>query len=802
MNDIRYAIRTLAKSPGFTAVAVATLALGIGFNTAVFSVVDAAVFRPLPYARPAELIRLIDTNPSRGVDRFSASPPNFVDWRSDNRTLVGMAAYSGDDLTLVEGGEAVRLSGEAVSPDVFSLLGVPPRLGRPFDPEDEKPGRERLVMLSWELWQKRFGGDRSIVGRHLQFEGGERRIAGVMPRGFRFPINRNVDLWTPLVLDARALENRGAHWLGVVARRKPGVTLAQAQADLSAIAARLEAAYPAKNEGWGVILMPLSQAVTGQAKKPLLLLLGAVAFVLLIACVNVSNLLVARGVARRREIAVRTALGAGRARLVRQLLVESLALALAGGALGCMLSVWGTEALVALSAGSLPRAAEAGVNARVLLFALAISTTAAAAAGLWPALRSTAGTDDEALREGPGGGGLPRRAAAVRRGLLVGQLALTLVLLAGAALLVQSMAAVLRVDPGFRPEGALAFRLDLPESRYPERPQQAAFFRELEARVAALPDVDAVGTINFPPMSAGSWTLSTKFLDHPVPEGEEASLEYRVAGGEYFRAAGVPLKRGRLFTPEDRSDAPLVAVLTEAAARRHYPGEDPLGRQIVIGDRVKAPRRIVGIVGDILEDGLTRPAEPEVYVPAEQTPWSEMVVIVRAHGGGDPMRVFPSVRAAVSSLDRQIPVEDAGRLSERVYGSLSQRRFALILLSAFSLLALALAAVGIYGVASYTAAQRTREVGIRMALGAGRSDVLRLFAREAAGLAAIGVVAGLLLAAAATRLLSGMLFGVRATDPLTYLSVSALLSLAVLAATSLPARRAARISPMEALRSE
>ena len=801
MSDIRYAVRTLVKSPAFTLVAVSTLALGIGFNTAVFSVVDAALFRPLPYAKPAELLRVIDTNPSRGIDRFSASPPNFMDWRADNRTLSAMAAYSGDDLTLVEGSEAVRLHGEAVSPTFLSLLGVAPMLGRPFDPEDEKPGRERSVLLSWELWQTRFGGNPSIVGRRLKFESGDRTVAGVMPRSFRFPISRNVDLWTPLVLDAKALENRGAHWLGVVARRKADVTLAQAQADLSAIAARLEASYPAKNKGWGVILMPLSENAVGSSRRPLLLLLGAVAFVLLIACVNVSNLLVARGLGRRREVAIRSALGAARGRLVRQLVTESLVLALAGGALGALFAIWGAEALVGLSSGSLPRTAEVAVDARVLVFALVLSLATAAISGLWPALRATRGAAADSLREGQAAG-LPPGTVAARRILLVAELALTVVLLSGAVLLLRSMAAVLRVDPGFHPEGALMFRLDLPDSRYNDRSQQASFYRELATRIQGLPEVDSVGTVNFAPLSGSAWTLSTKFQDHPVPEGDEASLEYRVAGGDFFRAAGIPLKRGRLFAAEDRSDAPLVAILTETAARRHYPGEDPIGRVIEIGDRMKRPRQIVGIVGDVLEDGLTEPAQPEVYVPAEQVPWSEMAVIVRAQGGGDPMRLFPSVRAAIASLDRQIPVEDAGRLSEQVASSLTQRRFALVLLSAFSVLALALAGVGIYGVASYSAAQRTREVGIRMALGARRSDVLRLFVREAAGLTAIGVVAGLALAAAAMRFLSGMLFSVRPTDPLTYVAVCFLLGAAVFGATAAPARRAARISPMEALRNE
>ncbi len=408
-----------------------------------------------------------------------------------------------------------------------------------------------------------------------------------------------------------------------------------------------------------------------------------------------SNLLVARGVGRRREVAVRTALGAGRARLIRQLLTESLVLALLGGAAGALLAVWGAEALVALSAGTLPRSAEAGVDARVLLFALAASLATAAVSGLWPALRATTAADGETLREGHGSAGLPRGAARARRALLIVELALTMVLLAGAVLLLRSMAAVLRVDPGFRAAGALTARLELPEARYPDRAQQAAFYRDLQSRLAALPGVAAAGTSNFAPLSGSRWTLSTKFLDHPVPAGDEASLEYRVAGGEFFRAAGIPLKRGRFFTAEDRADAPLVAIITEAAAHRHFPAEDPIGRQIIIGDRVKEPRRIIGVVGDVLEGGLTEPAAPELYVPADQVPWSGMAVIVRADG--DPMRLVPVLRAVIASLDRSLPVEDIGRLSDAVSRSLGERRFALTLLSAFSVLALILAAVGIYG---------------------------------------------------------------------------------------------------------
>lgn len=799
-QDFKYALRTLGKSPGFTVMAVLTLALGIGFNTAIFSVVDAAVLRPLAYARQEELLRVWDSNPGRGFDRFSSSPANFVDWRAQNTTLATMAAFTPENTTLTPAqGEPERLRGFAVSPALFPLLGVAPHLGRTFDAADEKPGGAPSVVLSFEFWQRRFGGDRAIVGSGIPLGGSNRTVIGVMPRGFRFP-SRTADVWTPLVLDSSALENRGAHWVGVVARRKPGIPLSRAQADLSAIAGRLADAYPAKNAGWGVVLVPLQQAFAGSARKPLLLLLGAVAFVLLIACVNVSNLLLARATGRRREVAIRGALGAGRGRLVRQMLTETLVLSLCGGAAGTLLAIWGAEMLVALGADSLPRSAEAGIDGRVLFYTLAISLATAVLSGLWPALRATAPTGRDALRASAGTSGQGPRAATARQAMLVAEIALTLVLLVGAALLLRSMALVLRVDPGFRPGGVLTARVDLPESRYPSRPRMAAFYRDLTASLATLPGVRAVGTSSFAPLSGSAWTLSVKFLDHPVPEGDEASIEYRVVGGDFFGAAGIPFRRGRLFTPEDRAGSPLVLVVNEAMARRYFSGEDPIGRQIVIGDRIKEPRRIVGIVGNVLEDGLAEPPRPELYVPAEQVPWSSMAILVRSTG--DQTGLAPAVRARIRALDPKLPVEDVETLSAVVSRSLGQRRFAVLMLGTFAGLALLLASVGIYGVVAFLAGQRTREVGIRMALGARRRDVLGLFLGESARFAGAGLLVGLALAVAATRLLKSMLFGVAATDPLSFAAVAVVLTAVALGASWIPARRASRISPMEALRNE
>jgi putative ABC transport system permease protein len=810
--DLKHAARSLSKSPSFTAIAVLTLALGIGVNTAVFSVADAVLFRPLAFARPEELVRIYDTNPSRGIPRFSSSPPNFVDWREQSRSFSGMAAYTETSATLLGGDAPESLTAYQVSPALFPVIGVAPLLGRTFEPADEKPGRPPSVVLSWELWQRRFGGDRGIVGKTIRLDevhtdaagagqaGPPSTVIGVMPRGFRFP-NPSTDVWLPLVLDAQALENRGAHWVSVIARRKAGISLQEAQADLGAIAARLEAAYPAKNAGWNAELVALSDAIAGSARRPLILLLASVGFVLLIACVNVANLLLARGVARRREVAIRAALGASRARIVRQLLAESLLLAAAGGVVGAVVAIWGCDALIALGGASLPRSAEAGVDGRALLFTMTISLAAAVLAGLWPAFRSSAAEDGQSLREAAGRGSASRRTVTARRVLLATEVAVTLLLLAGAALLLRSLGAALRVNPGFRPDGVLTAQLVLPSSRYDNDDKTAAFSRELLSRLGRLPGVTAVATTNILPMSGGNWWMySVQIPEHPVPEGDEISLAYRTVGGDFFGASGVVVKRGRRFTNQDRAGSPLVAILNETAARRCFPGQDPIGREIVIGDRTKAPRRIIGVVGDVLEESPVDPPAGGIYVPAEQKPWSDVSVLVRTTG--DPLRLAPMLRAEVRALDPQLPVDGVGLLADQVSRALKARRFTLTLLGAFAALALLLAAVGTYGVAACAAAERTREIGIRVALGARRADVVALFLGDGARVAGAGLLAGLLLAVPSTQLLRSFLFGVNVSDPVSFGSVSLLLLASTLGAGLVPALRATRTDPVKALRAD
>lgn len=796
LSDLRLAFRTLAKSPAFSAAAIVTLALGIGANTAVFTVLHAVLVRPLPYPDAGRLVRIWESNPEKGMPRFSASPRNLVDWRERARSFSGLAAYVDDRVTLAGEAGAERIQGEAATPELFPLLGVTPLLGRPFREEEGKPGEDAVVILSEPLWRTRFGADPGILGRTLTLSGKARTVVGVMPASFRFP-SAATALWMPLAFDERDLGNRGAKWLGVVGRLRPRVSLDDASRELSAIASEIAVREPDKGKGWGVVLAPYLEAVVGKVRKPVQVLFAAAALVLLVACVNVSSLLLARAASRHREAAVRTALGAGRARLLSQMVAEATVISLVGAALGIALALLATPALVRLAGDALPRRSEVTVGLVPLAFAAVAGALAALLGSIAPARGWMRLAPWRALTDRNGAVPLSRS----RRGLVVAELALTLALLTGAGLLLRSLGSVLDVDPGFRPDHALTASVSLPGERYgKDEARINAFYADLTTRLSALPGVQAAGAITVLPLSGGNWSLEVKLPDRHVPAGEAPSLEYRQVTAGFFAALQVPLRKGRLFDERDAQGQPLVAVVSEAAARRLWPGEDPIGKELVIGDRTPAPRRVVGVVGDLHDAGLDRAVEPEVYVPSLQKPARSMSLVVRTTG--DPLALAPALREVVRGLDRDVPVESIDPMESVLAASVSSRRFVVTLLALFAALALALAAVGVYGLVAHAAEERRREIGIRMALGARSRDVLEMVLRQGAMPLAAGIGAGLLLSLASARLVSGLLFGVTVADPATYAAVIAVLTAITLVASWLPARRAAASDPAAVLRSE
>jgi putative ABC transport system permease protein len=796
--EIRQAVRALTRRPGFALAAIAALALGIGVNAAIFSVADAVLWKPMSYPNSGELVRIYESNPGKGFPQFSVSVDNFLDWRKQNASFTHVAAIDTEQLVLLQRGEPKTLSGLAVSPDLFPMLGVAPAAGRVFRQDEERPGSEAGVLLSWGLWRERFGGDPAIVGRRLDFDEGPRTVVGVMPETFRFG-SRGADFWIPFVIEPDDIGERGSKFLGVVARRRPGVQIASAQADMDRIVAAITAAEPEKMTGWGARVEDLRKSVAGDVRRPLLLLFGSVAFVLLIACANVSNLLIARSVERRRETAVRVSLGAARGRLVRGAMAEVSLLAAAGAAAGFLLAFWTRDALVAFAGRDLPRSAEIAVGGRTLLFVIAAAAAATLISGLIPALRVSSTAATEALASTTRQGAGPQ-AARARRVLVVAQLALALMLVSGAGLLARSLAEVLRVEPGFRPDRVLTISVALPESRYEERDSRRAYFRQALARLSALPGVESTGIASFTPLAGEKWTLSFNFPHRPVPEPEQPDVEYRVVGGDFFRTVGIPLRSGRLFSSEDSATASPTVVVNEAFVARFLQEEDPLATRVRIGDGVKEPRAIVGVVGDVKEMGLAEPPAPIAYIPYEQVPWRYTTLLLRTTG--EPRGLAAAARAAIAPIDPLLPIEEIGTLDDVVAASVGSRRFAATLIGLFASLALLLAAVGLYGVMAYAAAQRRREVGIRIALGARSTEVVRLFLGEGARLSLAGAAVGILLALAATRLLASQLYNVKPGDPLT-LGVAAAVLIAVgVASAYLPARRASRVDPVVALRSE
>jgi putative ABC transport system permease protein len=780
----------LLKKPGFTTVVLITLALGIGANTAIFSVVNGVLIQPLPFKKPDRLVAVREINPKFSNEPIGASFPNFKDWEEQNQVFEHIAAYSGQVLTLIGEDEPLRVSAQNVSSAFFAMLGAEPILGRAFLPEEEKTGQRKVVVLSHGFWQRRFGGDPAVLDRTLTLDGSAYTVVGVMPAGFRFL--RDADLWTPLNVPATLQQIRGARFLQVVARLKPGMSLEQARAGMGTLAQQLESEYSQSNSGWGVSLVTLQDKLVGNVKLGLLVLLGAVGFVLLIACANVANLLLTRGTTRQKEIAIRVALGAGRRRVIQQLLTESTLLALLGGGLGLLLALWGIDALRALSPSNLPRIEEIRIDRSVLAFALTVSLLTGLLFGLAPARQATRVDLQEALKEG--GGSSAGRRKLLRGLLVVSEIALSLILLVGAGLLGRSLLALLSVDPGFRTENLMTMELSLPQYKYRQEQQQTEFFQQLLERAESLPGVRAVALTTILPLS-GNESKNSFTIEGRDSDGKNWA-RLQTISPDYFRTMSIPLLNGRPFSTHDaKAGAPDVVIINEIMAQRFWPDQDPVGKRILFGD---SGSTIVGVVGNIRHTGLGAEHEPEMYLPVESS--RTMVLVARADS--EAIALAAPLRALVHSIDKDQPVENVRTMEEVVSRSVAQPRFLAILLSVFATLALALAAVGVYGVMAFSVAQRTREMGIRMALGAQPRDILRLVLGQGMVLAIIGVAAGLLGSFAITRLMSSLLYRVSATDPITFIVISLLLTGVALGASFMPARRALKVDPMVALRHE
>jgi putative ABC transport system permease protein len=786
----------LLKHRAFTVVAILTLALGIGANTAIFSVVNSVLLRPLPLGEPERLLSIWES--TLQFDKGSVSALNLKDWREQNNVLTDLTAYQFGDFSLQEGDHPERVFAAMVSANFFEVLGVSPRLGRAFLAGEDQPGNHRVVVLSDQLWQKAFGADPSVVGRNILLSGESYMVAGVMPPDFQFP-SRTTEIWVPLVYTPEQLKERGNHAFLVVGRLKPDVTLAQAQEQLSTIARRIEQQYPDQQTGRGVRLVPLQEELVQNVRPALLILLGAVGFVLLIACTNVANLLLARAAARHREIAIRRALGAGRFRLIRQFLTESLLLSVLGGALGLLLGKWGVDGLLVLATGLLPRAGEVKLDWRVAGFTLLLSLLTGIGFGLAPALQVSKTDVQEALKEG-GSAGSSQRRSWLRSLLVVAEVASALVLLIGAGLLVKSFMRLQQTSSGLRPENVITLRVTLPEARYGTPRATANFYQQVLERIAALPGVEAAGAINILPLQRTGFNGSVDIEGQSYPPGQEPLAEFRAATPDYFRALGIPLVTGRLFNAQDHEDAQPVAIVNQTFVNKFLGGGDALGKRVRPGG-IKW-MTIAGVVADVKQSGLTRPVMPEIFVPYRQSEGLTQSMSLVVRGAGDPSTLVPAIRREVLAVDPNQPVYNVQTMEAVIVKSVSERRLNMLLLTIFAGVAMLLAMVGIYSVMSYTVTQSTREIGIRMALGARPRDVLKLVVGQGLLLTLVGVGLGVVGALGLTRLMESLLFGVKATDPLTFAAVSALLIVVALLACYWPARRATRVDPMIALRYE
>jgi putative ABC transport system permease protein len=804
LQDLRYGLRTLTKAPGFTAIAVATLALGIGANTAIFSVVRAVLLRSLPYPHPAELVVVHEHN-DRSPGKMGIAWPNFLDWRNQVRSLRTPAGYRLTRWNVSGTREPELLRGAEISAPFFSLLAVRPALGRDFLETDDRPGVERTVILSDKTWRTRYGADPAIVGRAIPLDAVPYVVVGVLPAGFSF-FPEPVDVFTPIGLNGAIpgwLE-RGNHMsMRALARLAPGASLDTARAELSGFMRDLEKAYPRTNAGQKAAIEPLTDALYGEFRAPLWILLAAVGLVLLIACVNVAHLLLARAASRQREFAIRLALGAGRGRLLRQLLTESLLLAFLGGALGVALAAWTMNPLVSLAPSEIPRLADTRIDPVVLFFTLAASMLTGVLFGLAPATQASRPDPQAALREtGPGATSSGSRQS-LRRALFVSEVALAFVLAVASGLLIQSLLKVQRVPLGFEPDRVLSLTVLLPDKGYETDTARRQFFERSLEELRRLPGVESAGATLCTPLQGRCWGSVYQVSDRPTPaQTDIPSSAFNTADPDYFATIGIPLRAGRLFTQEDRDDSPKVVIINESMARRWWPNESPLGKRIKQGfpQDDRPFREIVGVVGDVAQVGLDLPVQTEVYLPMAQATDSAVTFLVRT--GSEPMSLARAATAAIHRVDPNQSVTWIQPLTKTVAESVARRKFTTLLLGLFGALALALASVGIYGVVSYGVAQRTREIGIRTALGAQPGDVLRLVIAQALRLAAFGILAGIAGALVLTRFLQSLLFQTPPFDPSTFAGVAALLTAVVLAACAWPAKRALDVNPTIALRTE
>jgi putative ABC transport system permease protein len=809
LQDIRFGLRMLFKSPSISIVATIALALGIGANTAIFSVVNAVLLRPLPFHNPDSLVSLFETDLRRGQNRGSHSYPNFMDLRAQNTVFERVASYHSSDYVLTGRGEPARLQASVATADLLPLLGVAPMLGRTFLPDEDKPETGRVVILSQGLFQSRFNSDPSVLNQQITLNGVTFTVVGVMPAGFEFPIqNDPVDLWTTIAGDAAGKEpitnQRGAHFLQVVGRLKPGVTMEQAQAEITAIASRLQQQYPDTNTHKGLRVESALAALVGDIRPALLILLGAVACVLLIACANVANLLLARATRRHKEMAIRAALGASRVRVIRQLLTESVLLSLLGGAVGLMLAVWWSDLLIKLGKEDIPRALHVGIDWRVLGFTAGVSLLTGLIFGLAPALHASKSELVESLKEGGRGSSAGRSLVKIRNVLVVVELAVAVVLLAGAGLLIQSLWRLQRVNSGLQPENVLTFNVGLPEIKYDYK-KQTQFFIDLKNRLESTPGVQSASSILPLPLSGDRFSITFQIEGRPVAPKDEPSGDFFATGVGYFRAMGIPIIKGRDFDQRDQHGSTPVVIITETLARQFFPNEDPLGKRIhpgisTIDNEVSTMREIIGVVGDVRNRTLNTEPRPAYYVPNAQVPFDQMTMVVKTTG--DPHNLISAVRKEVGAMDADVPLFGIKSMEEYLSASVAAPRFNTTLLSIFAGVALVLTIVGLYGVMSYSVAQRTNEIGIRLALGAQSRDVLLMVVKQGAVLIVLGLAIGLGAAFGVMRVIESLLFGVKAKDPFTFVAVAAVLAVVALLACYIPALRATRVDPMEALRCE